>query len=113
MAESAKPTAAPESFVVPDPDNVPVTFVNQVSAIGQLNGVVNVLLTVARFSPNAGGGVDNDLIAASRLRMDMVCAGQLHAQLGRLLQQAESLGVSMASAIVASTAAPGKSGKSN
>lgn len=105
--------AAPEFFVVADPDNVPVTFVSQVVAAGHLNGVVNLTLAVARFSPNAGGAVDPDMAVAARLRCDMACAAQLYEQLGRILNQAQAQAQVLASTVLATTAGPGRSGKSN
>lgn len=109
----AKPDPKTEFLVIPDPDNVPVVFASHVVAAGHLNGVVNLTLAVARFSPNAAGGVDPDLVVASRLRLDMGCTAQLYEQLGRILGQAEAQAKVLASAVVASTAMPGKSGKSN
>lgn len=99
-------TAAPKSdqtLIITDPSNVSITYINQVVGCGHLNGVANITLAVARFTPNASGKVDPDLVIASRLRMDMPCLAQLHEQIGQILGQA------MATAM-ATTAAPGKSG---
>jgi hypothetical protein len=103
-----------EKFVtVPDPDRCPVTFVNHVIAAGHLNGVVNVTFSVALFSPNEQGTVDADMKVASRLRMDMGCAHQLHEQLGRILDQAKYAFDQVLATAIVSSAMPGKSGKSN
>ncbi len=112
-APAAAPAPAPEFFTVPDPHNVPVVFASSLVAAGQLNGVVNLTLAVARFSPNTQGTVDPDFVVASRLRLDIGCAAQVHAQLGRILSQAEAQARGIASAVVASSALPGASGKSN
>ncbi len=113
MAEPAKSANAPDTFIVPDPDNVPVTFVNQVFAAGALNGVVNLNLAVALFSPNVAGKIEADAKVACRLRMDMGCAQQMHTQLGRILAEAAAAAPGIASAVLATTAMPGPSGKSN
>ena len=103
----------PEFLVIPDPNKVPVTFVNMVVASGQHMGVVNVSFATAQFSPNEKGEVDPDLVMACRLRMDMGCTEQLYQQLGRIIQQATAQAQVLASTIVTSSATPGKSGKGN
>ena len=72
---------------ITDPQQVPVTFVNQVVGIGSLNGVVNVTFATARFTPNAQGATDPDLVISARLRMDATCARQLRDQLTAILDQ--------------------------
>lgn len=69
-----------------DPYNVPVTFVNEVAAIGFLNGVVNVTFTTARFSP-IGEKVETDSIVASRLRLDLHCAQALRDFLDKIVDE--------------------------
>lgn len=113
MADVKKPEPKPDFPVITDPDNVPVVFVNQVVAAGHLNGVVNLTLAVARFSPNPDGKVDPDLTVASRLRLDMGCAAQLYEQIGRILSQAQAQAQVLATTVLATTAGPGRSGKSN
>lgn len=78
----------PDILPITDPHNVPVTFVNQVAASGILNGVVNVAFATAGFTPDNKGGVDLDLVISARLRMDLLCARELHAILGKILEQA-------------------------
>jgi hypothetical protein len=107
MADPKKP----EFVIIPDPHGVPVTFVNHVVAAGHAYGVVNLALAVARFSPNASGTVDPDLVMATRLRMDMGCAVQMHDQLGRIIAQAHAQGLVLATTALTSSASPGKSGK--
>jgi len=75
-----------EFLPISDPQNVPVTFVNQVVARGVLNGIVNVTLAVAQFTPTPEGKVDPDLVIASRLRMDLFCAVQLRDALDALIK---------------------------
>ncbi len=106
-----KKDAKLEPLRITDPHNVPVTFVNQVVAAGHLNGIVNMTLGVARFSPTEAGAIDTDMIVASRLRMDMACAMQLRDQLDRIIGQAEAVMKQALATAVLSTAAPGASGK--
>lgn len=73
-------------IAIPDPNRVPVQFVNQLVGTGFLNGVVNVSFATAQFTPMSDGSVEVDAIMASRLRMDLNVAQQLHEQLGRLLK---------------------------
>lgn len=75
-----------DAVQITDPYQVPVTFCNQVVGSGVLNGVCNLTMAVARFTPNEGK-VAPDLVIASRLRLDLFCAQQLHAELGRILAQ--------------------------
>lgn len=68
-------------------DNVNVTFVNTVLGRGILNNVVNIQLGVFQFTPDDKGEmVEPDLVTACRLRMDKICAKQLHETLGELLE---------------------------
>lgn len=80
-------TDAPSAIEITDPNNVPVTFVNQVIGSGHLNSVINITLGTARFSPKSGE-IDVDMIVSSRLRMDLVCAQQLYDNLGELIKKA-------------------------
>lgn len=107
MTEPAKP----EIVKVTDPYNAPVTFVNQIVAAGHLNGIVNMTLAVARFSPTPDGEIDTDMIVASRLRMDMSCAIQMRDQLSRIIGQAEVAMKQVLATAFVSTASVGKSGK--
>ena len=67
-------------------DNVGVTFVNAVVGQGTLNGVVNIALGTFLFTPGDDDKVDPDLVTTARLRMDQLCARQLHEALGKLLE---------------------------
>jgi hypothetical protein len=75
------------SLTITDPYKTPTVFVNQVAAIGHLNGVVNMAFATAQFTPNPSGGVDPDLVITCRLRMDLYCVGQVYEQLGKILAQ--------------------------
>lgn len=75
------------SLPISDPYRTPTTFVNQIAAFGHMNGVVNLAFATAQFTPNAAGGVDPDLVITCRLRMDLFCAQQLYAELGKIIQQ--------------------------
>lgn len=67
-----------------DPRNVDVVFVNEVAGIGILNGVVNLTLSTALFTPQ-DKIVLQDKIVASRLRFDLFVAQNLHQLLGDIL----------------------------
>ena len=73
--------------VISDPNNAQVTFVNQVLGQGHLNGVINLTFGVARFTPGTDDTVEPDMVIASRLRMDLVCAMQLRDSLDELLKK--------------------------
>lgn len=79
MTVDAKP------LIVTDPSNAPVVFANSVVGSGHLNGVVNLTLACARFSPGPDNKIDADLVVAARLRMDLFCAQQLRDALDVIL----------------------------
>lgn len=60
--------------LVPDPNNVPVVYSNLFAGGGTVNGVVNLTLCVSRFTPSFDSHPDNDVIIASRLRIDLETA---------------------------------------
>ena len=68
-------------------DSIGVTFVNQLLGRGVLNNVINLTFGVFNFTPDpeVEGEVDPDSVIAARLRMDIPCARQLHANLGDVL----------------------------
>ncbi len=71
---------------ISDPKNVPVIFISDVAGIGFLNGVCNLTLVTAQFTPS-GDVVDTDLVVASRLRFDLFCAQRLYEMLGKIIDQ--------------------------
>lgn len=75
-----------EPLKITDPDNIGIVFVNEVGNVGFLNGVLNVTLTAARFTPD-GTQIAPDMVVASRLRMDLRCAQQLHELVGRIIDE--------------------------
>lgn len=77
---------ADEPTQLTDPYQVPVTYCNQVVGVGALNGVCNITLATARFTPQ-DSKVIPDLVVSSRLRMDLWCVQQLHDQLAHILAQ--------------------------
>lgn len=83
MTESADNDRLP----IGDPYKTPTVFVNQMVGSGYLNGVVNITLATAQFTPNQSGGVDPDMVIASRLRMDLFCAEQIYEALGKMIAQ--------------------------
>ena len=69
-----------------DPNPVLVTFVSDIAAIGFFNGITNLTLVTAQFSPpSTAGQIDMDLVVSSRLRMDLYCVQRLYEQLGKIL----------------------------
>lgn len=108
------PAPKPADFiVVTDPHNVPVDFVSLVAASGHHNGVVNLTLAQARFTPSPSGVVDPDFIVAVRLRMDIACAMQLRGELDRVIKQAEAGVKQLLATALVTSAAPGPSGKAS
>lgn len=85
--------AKPETVSLPirDPHAVPVVFCNQIVGSGFYAGNVNLTFAVANFTPTALGEnappIQADLAICSRLRLDMSCAEQLYAELGKIIQQ--------------------------
>lgn len=65
------------SGLVPDPHNVPVVFANLFGGGGTVNGVINFTLCVSRFTPAFEGKTDNDVVIASRIRVDIQTAQAL------------------------------------
>lgn len=72
---------------ITDPHKVPAVFVNSVCNSGHLNHVVNITFATALFTPSDNNKVDPDMIVTARLRMDLVCAQQLHECLDRIMKQ--------------------------
>jgi hypothetical protein len=72
---------------IPDPHLVPVIFVNALAGSGHCQGVANFTFVTARFTPNDDHTVDNDMIIASRLRMDLSCVQQLRDACNTILEQ--------------------------
>jgi len=71
-------------------DDVGVVFVNTVVGRGILNGIINLSFGTLLFTPTDDGKtIDPDLVVSARLRMDKLCAQQLHETLGELLLSIE------------------------
>jgi hypothetical protein len=77
----------PDKLPIKETENIPITFVNEVAGWVFLNGVVQVALVSAMWTPTEMG-VDApvDLRLACRLRMDLQCAQNLHAALGQVIE---------------------------
>lgn len=86
MTDETESPTPNERLPVTDPHRVPITFVNQVVGSGHLNGVVNITLAAAMFTPTKTH-IEPDLVITSRLRMDMFCAEQLYAVLGSIIEK--------------------------
>jgi hypothetical protein len=88
MPTEEEPMADDTELKISDPDNVPVTFCNDIASSGYANSVVNLTLITARFTPTGTTAADigADLVIASRLRMDMHCAYRLWQQLDEILK---------------------------
>lgn len=78
---------ANDELPISDPYKTPTTFVNQIVGTGFVNGVVNVTFATAQFTPQPDNTVSPDLVITSRLRMDLFCAQQLYAELGKIIEQ--------------------------
>ncbi len=65
----------------------PIVFVNSVAVSGFLNGVINVGFSTARFLPSKDGKVEVAEAITANLRMDLLCAQQLHDSLASILAQ--------------------------
>lgn len=65
----------------------PITFVNSVAVSGFLNGVLNLGFSSAQFLPTKDGKVELAEIITANLRMDLLCAQQLHDSLAKILEQ--------------------------
>lgn len=72
-----------------DPDNVPVRFVDGVSAFGWINSTINVTLVTNRVS-NDGEKAVNDFIVAARLRFDITLAKFLRDRLNEQIALLET-----------------------
>jgi hypothetical protein len=74
-------------------DSVGVQFVNTVVGSGILNGIINIAFGVCNFSPVDNGNgeivIDPDIVIASRLRMDKMCAVHTRDVLNNLIAQLE------------------------
>ncbi len=93
-------------------DSVGVTFVNTVTGRGLMNGVVNLTLGVLQFTPT-DDKIDPDLVTAVRLRMDQVCARQLHEALGDLLALIDKSDAEQKLGLNGAAAQPAADGKPN
>lgn len=74
-------------LILSDPHHVKVDFVNQLINSGHSNGVVNMTLAVAQFTPTEDGEIVQDLTVASRLRFDLFCATQIRDALTAIIEQ--------------------------
>lgn len=63
-----------------------IVFVNSVAQAGFLNGIYNVAFSTAEFVPGENGPEAREFISAN-LRMDLLCAQQLHDSLSKILAQ--------------------------
>ncbi len=75
-------------------DSVGVTFVNTVVGSGIFNNIINLAFGVCNFTPVDNGSgemvIDPDVVIASRLRMDKMCAVQIRDILNNLIGQMEA-----------------------
>lgn len=72
---------------VTDPLHVLPQFFSVVAGSGTLNGVCNITLAVAQFTPNADGKIDPDLVVNVRLRADIGGIQQLRDACDSLIAQ--------------------------
>lgn len=71
---------------ITDPHHTLPVFCNVVVGSGTMNGVANLTLGVALFTPQ-GAEIDLDVVISCRLRMDMPCLETLYQQIGQMLQK--------------------------
>jgi hypothetical protein len=69
---------------------VPVVFVNSVAVSGFGNGVCNFAFSTAQFLPTPDGKVQLAETITANLRMDLLCAQQLHDSLAKIIAQQTS-----------------------
>lgn len=67
--------------------DTPIVFVNSVAVSGFLNGICNFCFTSAQFLPSGDGKVMPSEVVTANLRMDLLCAQQLHDSLASILAQ--------------------------
>jgi hypothetical protein len=74
--------------------DVPVVFVNTVAVSGFCNGICNFAFSTAQFLPAIVGKIDSKIelseIITANLRMDLLCAQQLHDSLAKIIAQQTS-----------------------
>lgn len=71
---------------IADPHEEPVKFVNSIGGSGFLNGVCNLTLLTARWTPDGTEHVPVDLIVGSRLRFDLKLAQDIRDTLDGIIQ---------------------------
>jgi hypothetical protein len=70
--------------------DVPIVFFNSVAVSGFCNGILNIGFSTAQFLPTKDGKVDLAETITANLRMDLLCAQQLHDSLAKILEQQTS-----------------------
>jgi len=70
--------------------DAPIVFVNSVAVSGFLNGILNIGFSTAQFLPSPDGKVNVAEVITANLRMDLLCAQQLHDSLAKILEQQTS-----------------------
>lgn len=71
---------------ITDPHCEQVKFVSMVGSSGFTNGVINVTMLTAQWTPDGSDTVDPDLVVAARLRFDLKCAQELRDVLDGIIQ---------------------------
>ena len=74
---------------ITDPHHTLPLYCNMVVGSGVLNGVANLTLAVAQFTPQ-GDAIEPDFVINCRLRMDMQCLAALYEQIGHMLHPQSS-----------------------
>lgn len=75
-----------EPLKITDPNNEPVRFVNAVGGSGFLNGILNLTLVTARWTPDGSENVPMDMVISSRLRFDLKCAQEIRDALDAIIE---------------------------
>jgi len=76
-------------ITIADPHHVPVVFSSHVAGVGMFDGVMNVTLCVAQFTPDLQTSQTAvDLAISARLRLSLGAAKDLYDRMGGMLAQA-------------------------
>lgn len=75
-----------EPLKITDPNKIRVEFVNAVGGSGFLNGIVNLTLVTARWTPTGSEDIPMDLVIGSRLRFDLKCAQEIRDTLNAIIE---------------------------
>jgi hypothetical protein len=77
------------TITIADPHQVPVVFSSHVAGVGYWDGVMNITLCAAQFTPDLRStAIPLDLAISARLRIPLGAAKDLYDRMGAMLAQA-------------------------